>query len=221
MIEFFTENTDFLLGIYSGLAASILFYILGRLLKYIKAHLLSKGFINVLLKSKILYVFDNQKEAENQIYKDAQKSKKIFAFVTRSSLFSETVDNRFYELLLNENNELDGKFLFSNPESQYALDREIELNRPVVEQLRASIAVMDKIAKKNNKVKFSLHDESMRLKFFIFDDVIYLFFKVKGKASPESQVFRIGHNSIIYKTLAEQFGDFWDKYYKSDSENAE
>jgi hypothetical protein len=206
----FTIN-EYIFGIFTGLSASLIVLILAFAKRAIK----KIGIVVVLRKSKILYIYENESEAKKDIYKRAKASKKIYAFVTRSTCeFAET-NTKYNKLLRTEFKDI--RFLFVRPESQYAKDRGDEINI-FPEQVVSPIKVMDGICQKYDNVKFALHDESIRLKFFIFDDVMYLYFKTKEEASTNTQIFKVGKESYLFRALSQQFNDYWEKYYKESSQ---
>ena len=198
--------SEFIIGILTGLTVSLVIYVFAKLKKII----MKIGIIVVQRKSKILYIFDDEDKAKEEIYKDAVKSKKIYAFLTRSSCFFADTNNKYNDLLKSE--KIDGKFLFVNPDSQYANDRAKEINI-LPNQLAAPIAVMKKINTKFENIKFELHDESIRFKFFIFDNIMYLYFKTKENASTKTQIYKIGSKSYLFKSFSQQFDDYWEKYH--------
>ena len=212
VMELFSDN-NYLLGIYSGLTVALLIYLFGKLLRFVKINILNKNIINVWFKSKILYVFTKSSEdTRSAIYNDAKASKIIYAFACNPSVFTD-MRNKFFDLLKKDN--CDFRFLFSDPDSKFVKKRENELIRyALADHIRVTIKTLENESKRNSNVKFALHNEQLRIGFFIFDDVMYLYFRLKGKLSSDSQIYKIGKESYLYKNIFEQFDDFWNEYYK-------
>jgi len=79
--------------------------------------------------------------------------------------------------------------------------------------IKANIDTIKELQKRNPHIKLKLHNEFIRNKFYIFDDAMYLFFRIKKEGSDKSQIYRIGKDSNIYKAFYEQFIDYWERYY--------
>jgi len=212
MIAFIEGNTEFMLGIYSGLAASFILYIFSKLLKYVKKFFLGKSYINVLTKSKIQYVYDNQEQIKKHLYEDALRSKKMYVFTFFEGLFAD-VTGDFHGMLKTKDGDI--KIMYTDPNSKYTIARTKEVNTVIsIETINGHHQSIKELQKVNNNIQLVTHDEFLRFKFFIFDDVMYLGFRLKDIMSDHAQIYKIGRDSYLYKAYLEQFQNYWEKYSK-------
>jgi len=206
------NNNVFLQGVLSGITASIVLYFLGYVLKNIKKAIVNIRYFNVTSKTKILYAYDNFEKAEKQMYKDVENSKKIFVFASRDNYFSEPTQ-KMHKFL--KRDDCDVRFLVLDPTSNAINERTIELRYPLsaIEQVKSSIAIIEGLQKKYSNIKLAKYNEMHRIRYYIFDEVMYLSFGLKSTISKDTQILRIDKESYLYKSLNEQFDDFWEKYY--------
>ena len=178
-------------------------------------------------KTDILCVYKNQDEAKKDMLEDAKTSSKIYAYsmyeVMLSALPSEAFfvfdnpsaieKNPFYDVL-KEKESGDVKILIMHPDSPFGKIREKELNKPNLytfanEYIKSTLELENSY----NVVGVLLHFEFPRYKFYIFDDSMYLGFRVKGETSEQnSQIYKVKGNSCLYKAFRLQFEDLWEKW---------
>lgn len=206
-------NKDFLLGVLSGIVASVLYYVFTTLLKSLKKALFEIKIFNVWKKSKIHHVFNNQ--PIDKMYEDAKNSNIIHVYTSLGVTFTG-LESKFRKLLDKDN--CDIKFIILRPGTKVAQDRKNEYNIPDFnEQLNSSI----KVLKEHSNVKYALHDEILRTRLYIFDNVMYLGFMLERIHDENSLVFQIEKDSYLYKCFNKQFVELWLKYYKTTAdENA-
>ncbi len=201
------DDPSFLIELIPGLAVALLLWVLRTIIK----NLSRLNFINVFFKSHIHYIYKEQTAINTKMYADAKNSNIIFIFSVRGTVFTE-ITSIFYDLLKTHNADI--KFLLLNPDSQHVQKRDKELNNPPTNHnIQTAINTLDNIQKTNANIKYALHDEFFRIKFYIFDDTLYLGFRLKEKTSTKSQFYRIGKESILYKAIIQWFYDLWEKYY--------
>jgi len=210
MAELFIVGKDFLLDILPGFVAAVLFYVTMHIIRVIKIYLDKK---NISSKLKITNIYDKLNvEAQNQICKDAYDSRIIYIFATiEPTIMNITHD--FYKLLKTKNGNI--KIIFINPNSSAAKKREEELKSPAAfnETLNAYVERIKILQRENKHVKIALHEESIRNKFYIFDNVMYLGFRYKDRTTEEAPLYRIEKDSCLYQSFLLQFNDYWEKYY--------
>jgi hypothetical protein len=195
-----------------GLVVAGLAYLIGKLLRFMVRRISSWHYINILSKSKILYVYDSQSEAEEQMYKDAKNSKIMYIFANFEIQFT-LVTNNFYKLLKEKNGDI--KIMFADAKLSNIGKREKELNMIFPpETYEGMIKTMTSLQKNNRNIQFLLHNEFVRNKFYIFDNVMYLGFRLRDELSENTQLWRINKDSYQYKTFFLQFEDYWEKYTK-------
>ena len=216
MNDFFVNpENNFFIGILSGLGVALILYVLGKLIKLLKKFLVNFRRIHVSSKSKILYIYDSFEEAEDQMYKDAKNSKKILIYACRDVMFTEAT-NKMYELL--KKDDCDIRLLLADPDSEAIKKRAGEIGLPMPSALapvKASIAVVKGLQDEYSSIKLETYDDILRIRYYIFDESVFLGFGLKNKRSIQTQVYRIGSESIIYQCLVDQFEDLWEKYGNS------
>ena len=209
-MELILNNSDFLLGIYSGLTVAVLLYIIGRIIKYLKRNIKNWRVYNVLKKTQVLYVYGNLEEAKEQIVEDMKRSEVMYVFSSIEPSLSKITDP-MYELLKQKSGDI--KLLLLDPASADAAKRgrELKLASFSPETIKASSDPLLNLEKVNSNIKIALHHEFLRNKFYIFDDAMYLGFRLKDKMSDQSQIWRISRESLTYKAFLLQFNDIWEK----------
>jgi len=202
-------SNEFIYGILSGLAVALILYSL-RKIKFIIKRMLYKLRIFNVSKSQIIKIYENFEDAEDDITDDMKNAKVIFIFSSiEVNLFSEL--SNAYSLLLNK--DADIRLLLLEAESSYHLKRANEVNMPLTKS--SILGFVDKakaLQGRNTNIQVLLHKEFIRQKFYIIDDVIYLGFRLKGIFSDKSQLWKIGKESLLYKSFYDQFNDYWEKY---------
>jgi|GEM_PF-5395824 len=210
MMTFIENNSEFMFGIYSGLTVAFLIFVFGKLMKFIKRFFSSTNVVNVYQKSKIMYIYENQAKADKHILEDAKQSNKIYILAFYETPLSD-VTSEWNKLLKTKNGDI--KILYSNPNGICSEKRINELNISITSEIVNSYSEGIKILQKNNNsIKLSFFDEFIRFKFFIFDDVMYLGFRLKHESSDNLQIYKINKDSYLYKAFLEQFNDYWEKY---------
>ena len=183
-------------------------------LKYINNQPINKNFESAnIQKSEILQVYESERLAANDICADAKDSKIMYVYTFTGNIFFDFRANEIPQLLRTKQGDI--RFILLHPDSPDVEKRAREINQNAEEfvaQLNSAISTINNF--QNNNIKLALTDELMRIKFHIFDNVIYLGFRIIGKVSAQTQMYRIGKDSYLYKALLEQFNDLWEKYYK-------
>jgi hypothetical protein len=170
----------------------------------------SRHIINILSKSKILYIYNNQEEAKKQMYKDAKNSKRMYVFANIEPLIA-TITNEFYELLKEKKGDI--KIMFADSKLSSIKQRQDELNFILAPETNEGfIRTIINIQQTNSNVQFLLHNEFIRNKFYIFDDIMYLGFRSREKISEKTEIWRIKKDSYLYIAFLQQFEDYWKKY---------
>ena len=105
------------------------------------------------------------------------------------------------------------RFILLNNKSLDIKKRKQELENVYDGKIQEDIeSIIDRILnlqQNNPDIKLALTDDLMRIKFHIFDNALYLGFRVKGKVSAQSQMYKIRKDSLLYIALCEQFEDLW------------
>jgi hypothetical protein len=146
------------------------------------------------------------------MYKDAKNSKIIYVFANYEPQITTTSGN-FYELLKTKNGDI--KIMFADPKLSIPEKRQKELKISLAPEtydgLNRTIINLQEI---NNNIQFLPHNEFIRNKFYIFDNVIYLGFRLREEFSENTQIWRINKDSYLYRIFLLQFEDYWEKYSK-------
>jgi len=116
-------------------------------------------------------------------------------------------------LLSKADESLDIKLLVLNPELGAA---EYWANETpgYIDTIKSAIARLTKIAKLNP----SMHDEKSRFRVYIFDDTMYLGFRLKMEGKDKENhcvnlpIWKVSAESHLYKAFSQQFDDLWEKY---------
>ena len=161
---------------------------------------------NVWKHSGILHIYQTQDQGIAQMYEDAKNSKKIYAIASLGKTFSYTM-SPLNELLCKQ--DCDIKFLLLNPDSLSAQKRLDELGlHGYIDDIRSSIKELGKIT----HIKLALYDEDLYFRVYLFDNVMYLRFRLDNKYTAGTQTWRIGKNSYLYRSFHRQFDDLWKKH---------
>jgi len=213
MIELF-KNSNFLVGIASGLVVSGLAYLFAILRGYIV-----KIKYNLIMETKILNIYDNYEMAKEMIYNDAVNSKKVYIYSSVEPVLL-TMTGDFLKLLKEKRGDI--RFLLVEPNASQHKKRgkELNLNSPSIKiSSKSYIKAIEDYQKINPDIKYALHQEFIRTKFYIFDKVMYLGFRLQDVPSDKNYHYRIGEDSILYKTFLLQFEDSWDTWYSKSKTN--
>jgi hypothetical protein len=209
MNELISNNV--VIGIMSSLIATLILFFNKKLLKYIIYRLPIIREIKIYSKSKIQHIYDNQDQAEKDILKDAKESKIIYVFAGVESFLTRTPISELNKLLITKNGDI--QILFIAPSSSHVKKRTEEVMLPnTPAAVNAPHEIIRKLQEKNSNIKFFEHEEFIRNKFFIFDNVMYLGFRLKKDNSEKLQIWKIGKESHLYQAFFEQFNFYWEKY---------
>jgi|GEM_PF-5707724 len=159
----------------------------------------------------ILRVYESEEAATNDIYSDAVNSNKILVYSLKGNVFFSNPISKMRILLSKKKGDL--RFILLDSESLCVKRRKQELedvyDGKIREDIETTVDRVMSLQQKNPDIKLALTNELMRIKFHIFDNALYLGFRVKGKISAQSQMYKINKDSLLYKALCEQFEDFW------------
>jgi hypothetical protein len=189
-------------GVASSLLASYILYLV--------------GFFSKIIPPKFRRSFDkefkNQKKALKSIRRDAKKSDMMRVIAMKGDTFSYPGDaGELRDLLIRGPGKQ--KYLISNPDNPYVLQRGIELNNHNLKKgIENSIGNFKEIIEKNPNIKLRKHNEILRFRLIIFDDSLYLSFQstdTPGKLSPMQRYIK---PSSGYSALEAYFEDLWKKY---------
>jgi len=159
----------------------------------------------------VLQIYESEEAAANDIYCDAVNSNKILVFTLKGNIFFSNPVSKMRRLLSEKRGDL--RFILLNNKSLDVKKRRQELKNVYDGKIQEDIeSIIDRIIslqQNNPDIKLALTDDLMRIKFHIFDDALYLGFRVKGKISAQSQMYKIGKDCFLYVALCEQFEDLW------------
>ena len=155
--------------------------------------------------------FDNQEKAKSDILHEADKSKKMDVFTVKADSFSGP-NQMFNPIAINNN--IQQRFLVSDPTNPYVNVRARELKTPnLAKSIELSIDNLNELQKSIPPYLIcKLHKEVVRFRIYLFDDYLYLSFQktdVKGK---DAQILKIKKGSDMYETYSTYFDDLWSKY---------
>lgn len=193
---------SFFIGVGSSLIASYILYFF---------NLFSK-----IVPPKFRKSFDreykNQKKALNAIRKDAKNSSSLRVIAMKGDTFSHPGDSGdLHDLLLN--GPIKQKYLISNPDNPYVIQRGTELkNNNLKKGIENSIGSFEEYAEKNSNIEIRKHYEILRFRLIIFDESLFLSFQstdTPGKLSPMQRYVK---PSSGYSALEAFFEDLWKKY---------
>ena len=200
------RDSSFFVGVFSGMVATILclpiIWLARRAIDFAR----SQKMFNIWQHSGILHIYDTQEQGLSQMYKDALNSKKIYALASLGKTFSHRLST-LYPLL--NNRDCDMRFLLLNPASDSAQKRADELNmHGFIDEIKSSLKELSNYS----HIKLGLYDEALYFRVYIFENVMYLRFKLGNEYTASTQTWRIGKRSHIYKSIHQQFDDLWAKY---------
>ena len=159
----------------------------------------------------VLRVYESEEAATNDMYCDAVASNKILVYSLKGNVFFSNPISKMRSLLSEKKGDL--RFIFLDSESPCVKRRKQELENvydgKIREDIETTVDRVMSLQQRNPDVKLALTDDLMRIKFHIFDDALYLGFRINGKVSAQTQMYKIGKDSFLYKALCEQFEDFW------------
>lgn len=201
-------NENFIYGVLSGFICAIILSFMRKIWRLIYSKFISSRPWRILSKSKILYIFDDMEKAKEELYQDMRNSKKVYIY--SSIEYSVTVESTKINQLL-KSKEGDIKFLLMKPNSTYHEKRAEEVKGNLQSStVGGYIDIVDRMSQKNSSIKWTVHDEFLRHKYYILDDVMYLGFRLKGSFSDNEQIYKIGKESRLYKSFCLQFSDSWE-----------
>lgn len=156
--------------------------------------------------------YKNQKKALKAIRKDAKNSSSLRVIAMKGDTFSHPGDSGdLHDLLLN--GPIKQKYLISNPDNPYVIQRGIELkNNNLKKGIENSIGSFEECAEKNSNIEIRKHYEILRFRLIIFDESLFLSFQstdTPGKLSPMQRYVK---PSSGYSALEAFFEDLWKKY---------
>ena len=192
------------------------FHVLKDGFRCFTGHNTIKASKDVVEESKSFLIFSSEKNAKRQIFEDARKSRIMYIFSLGGFIFTDILDPPFFRPLL-DTKQGDIRFILQNPDSTKVDNRAVELDQDpdsLRRRIENSVSVIRSIQQINTNIKLALCDEYLRIKFHIFEEVMYLGYRIKGEvSSTQSPVHRIEKDSHLYKAFFEQFLDFWDKCF--------
>ena len=218
------NNNVFLTGVASGIVASAVFWILTKLLRLSIEFFQNQDVLNVWINSKIRYVYKNQEQAMTDILRIAGESDKIYVFAGFASTWTATKSD--LRPLLSQKRPIQMKFLIFGRESKAAENRAKELvdagfiEKSFTENYTSEIKTSIDVLKTYRHIDLALHDEPSRFRLYIFDNVMYVGFKLKEKHASKLQIFKIKKGSKLYDAFSQYFDDIWAKYPKEPHEEA-
>lgn len=217
MFEVITNNNyllPILVSMISGSIATVGIYLFAKIAKYLRSSIFH--YPNIISKLQINNIYDDFRQAEKEIYKDAVSSEKIYIFANVEPAML-CIPGVMHKLLRTKTGDI--KFLLADPSSSMMKSRNEELHYPEVymETIKTFLTQMNVLQAENKTIKIALHDESVRFKFYIFDDSIYLGLRSKDRTTGDSPLYRYRKDSPMYKCFSLQFSDYWEKYYSKDN----
>jgi len=204
-----------ILSIILGIITFVICSILKKIFDAIKVYLKRISILKVWNDSKIQYMYDNQASAMNDMYKKAKAaSNKIYVFANYADMFDSN-KQQMLSLLSKKKKGLIIKFLVLNPYlevAQYWADEAPDY----IERIKGAI----KRYSSNDTIQLALHNEKSRFRVYIFDDVMYLGFRLKMEGQEKEKhcadlpIWKISKDSYLYKAFHQQFDDLWEEYNK-------
>jgi len=161
----------------------------------------------------IIKVFDDQNQAKEDILYDAKKCSSM-RFFGGYDPFLCNAESDLFALLRTIS--ADVKILLVDTDSEAATGRlkkgELGVDIKAEQRRTHVVKIKEELSDKNPNIKLKLHNEFIRNKFFIFDNVMYLAFRLKGASSEALQMWKVDKECYLYKAFNEQFDDYWKKY---------
>jgi len=208
--EVFSNIQPIILGIVTFVVCNIL----QKIFEAIKAQFTNISIYKVWNESGIEYMYDNQADAMDDMLKKADESNSISVFANYADIFS--FDNQQMLSLLNDKDKSQNiRFLVLDPDSDAADYWEAE-TPGYINRISSAIVTY----KANEKIELATHDVQSRLRVYIFDNIMYLGFRLKmkdketNKICSDLPIWKIGEDSYLYKAFMQQFEDLWCKIEK-------
>lgn len=201
-----------IISVVSGVIATSLFYLLVKKVQALKKSIVNAEIMKVYNMSHIDDIFDNQSIAKDDMFENGKNSKILYVFATQGATISDPAHKEIYSLLSDASRDI--RFLVFHPDSKSANERQEEL-KDKIGNLRVKItgSIAELIDHNNGKIKIKLHNENLRFRLYIFDDVMYIGFKLLGEYSTDLQVWKVSKDSLLYKSFFEHFSDNFDMIY--------
>jgi len=196
---------SFIIGVASSLFASYILFVLGLFSKIVPPK----------FRKSFDREYKNQKKAIRSIRRDAHDSDTMRVVAMKGDTFSNPGDSgELHDLLINGPNKQ--KYLISNPDNPYVMQRGKELNNNNLKMgIQNSLGCFEDIVAKNSNIEILTHREILRFRLIIFDNSLYLSFQstdIPGRLSPMQRYVK---PSSGYSALEAFFEDLWEKYESS------
>lgn len=194
--------SSFFVGVASSFVASYILYL--------------GGFFAKITPPKLRKSFDkeykNQGKAIRAIIQDAKKSGSIRVLALKGDTFSSPGKaGELHSILLNGPTQQ--RFLISNPDNPYILQRGQELkNENLILGVQNSIACFEEESKRNPNIVLRLHNEIVRFRLIIFEHCLYISFQSTDTPGRQSPMQRYIKPSSGYSALEAYFEDLWKRY---------
>jgi hypothetical protein len=163
----------------------------------------------------ILHVFENMDAAKSTMWEDMQNTTNLYVFAATASFFAPSANaGNHWENLRDwyANNEY-GKiqFLLSDPKSLFEQKRSHELGeRAVTAEMKDIPLRISGHRERNHNVEYKLHAGVARHRLYIFDNVMYLGFRVSKKNGTELPLYRITKGNCLYDSYVAYFRYIWN-----------
>lgn len=208
------DYTSFIIGIIGSLIASVIFTM--------AAYLISKRFkkqvtilFNRVVDTGMIYIYNNQKEAIDDIKRSFKSSDEIRIMAYRGySYYTDTGSLRFILKDLEKWQRL--YFMSSDPISDgkvnYIIDRASEVTnidteeqQHYVDEVKHGVKILASIAAKNDNIEISHHNHPPTFKIMLFRDDLYLSYLSKDSRAKNNKMYRYRSGSDMYKVMERHF----------------
>ncbi|MCL2848163.1 MAG: hypothetical protein FWE13_05410 [Firmicutes bacterium] len=206
----------FVVGIASGLISSTIVIIIhGTIKGWIKPF---QKFVPANIRKSIKWEYKNHRKAEKSIAADIKTSETMRVFCLKGATFCNEYISRTkipYKTL-HENASIKQRYLISCPENPYISRRAEELSENCQDYKNAINTCINHLEKENKasatKVAFSLHQEVVRFRLYIFDKNLYLSYQPTDAKGSDCPVQKYPKESSGYKALKDYFDALWLQY---------